>query len=463
MSVISRVVRIVPDVSVGLVALLFNLHGTLRYAAHHQVTPGSLASQSMEAIAEVPRYCLLSIGPSPLEFLYRLMYLCFIGCDIALACMVLLALRRLRVHYLWLPALGLVIGTCSIVVLAWAGAAVVGILWILSEIWKGISWVLAAVWAWIAPFGYVIGVVVGLVALIALMVWILQEFGPKGLFNLVAGVLLLIAFLAFARFLFRTVLLPFIHWLGVVLQPILHFLGILLGWLAVAIGWLFKILILGILLGMVCLLGITGLVGSIGRFAIDQIRAAWASGESVRGATLALFSIGTALALIFLVSAGTLESGPIAEPTVQTIGANSKPTGSIKKHLRHPRTPILQPSPVVVPQPPLRIAASIDRAWDASYLTLGISSPTTAMDEILPSSVGRWVQGAFRSASAPIFDALLLLLAVVMSLAGIVRGLFLREEREPKIMFYSKDLIVLVALPLFVVLAVLAANAQSEG
>lgn len=85
------------------------------------------------------------------------------------------------------------------------------------------------------------------------------------------------------------------------------------------------------------------------------------------------------------------------------------------------------------------------------------------MDEILPSSVGRWVQGAFRSASAPIFDALLLLLAVVMSLAGIVRGLFLREEREPKIMFYSKDLIVLVALPLFVVLAVLAANAQSEG
>ena len=405
----------------------------------------------------------MSVGFAPMEFLYRLMYLCFIGCDLALACMLLLAIRRWKAHYLWLPGLGFLVGTFSIAILAWVGAAVWGAIWLIGEIWKGVTWILSSIVTWLAPFGFVIGITIGLLIVIALLVWIFKEFGAKGLHFKAKGILeltlsvaLLIVIVLFARFLLQIVLLPFLHWLGILLHPLLHFLGLVFGWIIRIVGCLIA--------GVLCLLLAIGLIGSIGRLAIDQIRAAWVCGECVRGATLALFSFGTALSIILLFSAGAVEPELTPAPTSQVIVANRRPLNSTRKHLqKHRKAAALPTTTIPTPLHPMHMAESIDRAWSASYIPLGISSPTSVMNAILPSPASAWAQQTFRTASAPIFDALLLLLAVTIGLVGIIRGLFLREEREPHISFYKNDLIGFVALPLGVAIAVVANSIHSEN
>jgi len=137
-------------------------------------------------------------------------------------------------------------------------------------------------------------------------------------------------------------------------------------------------------------IGIFGVLSTLGHLVVDQIRAAWHAGSGRKGILLCAFGIGTAIALIFLTS--------VANPT---------------------------------------LATSINTGWTASWQVLdsvvGTKMATAGLAQahltdgfagLMISSVHEFAFQNLTATNAPLYDTFLLLTVLCISYIGIMRGLF---------------------------------------
>jgi hypothetical protein len=240
---------------------------------------------------------------------------------------------------------------------------------------------------------------------------------------------------------------------------------VIFGWLGLILAWVLKIVV--IIVGVVVLIGgLLGIIGSFGHLLVDQMRTAWEAGRSRKGILIGSFSLGTSLALILLVSTGTPESqaNPIAQSArvqqLTKIRPQVPGKKSVKKVLRKKRAPA---PPVYVPPPPTPIAVTVDQAWHRGGWILGSTSLTHTFAATLPKAIREWAQQSFTTASAPIFDSVVLAFVIVLSIVGAIRGLFARKEIPLEITFHNRDLLILAALPLFVIALMISASDANQG
>jgi hypothetical protein len=100
--------------------------------------------------------------------------------------------------------------------------------------------------------------------------------------------------------------------------------------------------------------------------------------------------------------------------------AVAKPKKRRKKR-RVKKAAVVTPAPVVVapvPVPLPEISDTIDRAWDRTALIFKTASPTRIFLATLPAAIREEARDAFRTATAPTFDAVMLALVLALSLFG---------------------------------------------
>lgn len=151
---------------------------------------------------------------------------------------------------------------------------------------------------------------------------------------------------------------------------------------AFLISWLIMVTIVA---GAVC--AVVAVVSSFGQLVIDQFRAAWNAGRGTKGVVNGAFSIGTALSLILLTS--------VANP-------------KLVEGVQHGWN---------------RSLACLDTEIGTHFSAgeIGSFSPAEAFAILLPESVHHFTFSYFVSASAPLYDAAVLLLILIVTCAGILR------------------------------------------
>ncbi|MDZ4798889.1 MAG: hypothetical protein SGI92_12055 [Bryobacteraceae bacterium] len=453
-TLVSRIAWGFLAVGAGITVLLFNFHGLLRHTATHRLNPQSSFASGLISISLLPKSILSAINPIDTELLYSAMRSCFVGLSCFIGLLLILGLVRRDVK---IPTLGLTtfgLGACLLAVTTWT----LWILWvIIAGIFSAVGWIFQLIQGclvWLLQallfLGPYIGFIVFVIAIIALWKWL----GPKNLILVVAAVGLIYLLFPFLQkawlFLYNTIFLP-----------VLNFFGLVLGWLLMAVLALASV-IFGVCLAV-------GIVGSLGYLLIDQLRTAWCCGGTKKGIIMGSSSLGVALSLIMLVALGkelsTTQKLTDVTPAKTEVQSSAKKIPSTKKGKRaaaKTRTTQNAVLPVRIPEPPKETPAqAIDRAWRSQAFLAKDGSPSRLFTAALPSGVQHWAQDTFQSASAPAFDALVLALAVLLSLLSTVRGMFQWEQFEPKVKFYSTDFIGLAALPLLLV--VLAVGASEDN
>src|SRR5215831_13049291 len=165
-----------------------------------------------------------------------------------------------------------------------------------------------------------------------------------------------------------------------------------------------------------------------------------------------LISLGASLSLILLVSAGSVETSlpdsTSSGVTVQVAVNQPSHKPVVKSKLKRkksqvapvsPQTAALQPA---IPQ--RKIAAVVDSAWTKANFSSLQFPITRLVVEAIPQAEKNWAARTFVLASAPVFDGCVLILAIFVSLVGLVRGLITRNEIELKIAFCRTELITLL-------------------
>ena len=253
---------------------------------------------------------------------------------------------------------------------------------------------------------------------------------------------------------------------GNILLPVLKFAGMI-------VGWVVKVFVI-LVAAVVGLLVTIGSLGTVGYLLIDQLKAAWQCGGTNKGIVIGSFSLGAAFAIIMLVALGKEVSTLPPTETIEMLNQNGRVgTGKLASPIRrkkgtkaNPRSVRKTDSADAPPKPIRQIGETpgqaIDRAWRRQMVFGGDGSLTQFFALILPSPVRSWASDAFESASAPVFDSLILDLALFLSITSTIRGLFGWGDFESNVTFVKKDLISLAGLPVLVFLAVLAASEDNS-
>ncbi len=460
MSFRERSIAAILAVLTGCIFIWFNFNGLIRHFGKQSLPADSMVSDSVMSVSLFPKQLL---GSSP-EALYLWMVACFAGIWIYIGVLLVLAIVRLRAPLAGYGVLGVFGGGFAPALLCWAGLLVWGVLKVLGAIFGFIFHILGIVMAFLIKVLVFVSPVLLVIALLALIVWVWKENGPKPLlFGAAAAVLLY--FLAPAiKFIFAKI--------GLALAWIAEKLALLFGWLVPVLAWLAKTVFI-----LLCITSIIGFIGCLGQILIGQFKTAVEAGKSQKGVLTASFSLGLSIALILLVAAGSPQSaiaqGHLTIPVVEqheTTSHTARTTAVTKKRRRkkqHVRTPVIALAAVVgtpspAPLPMADIAPAIDRAWTQSAWIFKTASPTHIFLATLPASAEQWARKTFRTASAPIFDAVVLALVLGFSLIGLLRGIFSRSDLEYKIRFYNRDLLMIAVIPLLVLLLMLNASQQNQ-
>jgi hypothetical protein len=334
--------------------------------------------------------------------LTRLLSLDFRLVFLLVALAALLALRRRSAALLGSLFAGLLAGTSSVPLLGWLAVVVRQLF-----IWIGVvlSW-LHAVGAWVGHlFGWLWAAAVHywwlLVPLVLLVLaWrggrrliaLLQQkpagFGKVLLWTVLAAGAIAVAWWAIGPVgaWLRFHVEPIFTAIGHVLSPVLHFLGRLLRWL---IAIVLVVLLAGLALNV------------LGRLLVDQVRSAWCSGRGSKEMALVGFAVGSALALILVMSAG-MSSGAACVDA----GWHESLTGL--DHL---------------------IGV---RAFSAG---LGWIAPARAFWIVMPGFLTDFATHFFDNANPPLVDSLLLLVILALACLTTLRSIFVRRAAGPEIAF----------------------------
>jgi hypothetical protein len=455
-----RLTAAILAVLTGCIFIWFNFNGLIRHFGKQSLSSDSVFSDSVISVSLFPKQLL---GTSP-EALHFWMVACFVGVWVYLGALIVLALVRLRAPLAGFGVLGVFGGGFTPALLCWAGLLVWGILKVIGIIFGFIFHILAVVMAFIFKMLVFASPVLLAIAVLVVIVWVWKENGPKPLLFVIAGAVLLYFLAPVIKFIFEKI--------GLMLAWIAEKLAFLFGWLLPVLAWLAKAVFI-----LLCITSIIGFVGCLGQILIDQFKTAVEAGKSQKGVLAASFSLGLSIALILLVAAGSPQAAiaqghstiSIAGQHETTSHAPRTPSLAKKKRRRnrHDRKkPIATPAVVVAPPPapvPMaNIATTIDRAWTESTWIFKTASPTRIFLATLPASVEQWARKTFRTASAPIFDAMILAFVLGFSLIGLLRGIFSRADLEYKMRFYNRDLLAIAVVPLLVLLLMINASELNQ-
>ncbi|HMC31983.1 MAG TPA: hypothetical protein VKL99_14200, partial [Candidatus Angelobacter sp.] len=435
----------------GVVVVLFNFSALIEHFLAATSWHGSAFAQPLDYILLLPKQLHSS------DLLYTCLFVCFCGFWLYLAMLLLLAVMRRNAFLAAQGSMALITGILILPLMGWSVLLVYWVLWAIFKVLSFVIYIANAIIGFLVFLMHYLWPVLVAGLIIALLVWLWKQFGFKG-FAFAAGIAVLLYLVwPFLRNFLLAYVLPVLQWCA-------HILGVVLGWVMFLVKWLFVLF----LLLAVCLLAVSSLA-CIGFFVLDQFRTAWECGRSRKGVVLGSLSLGVGLSLIFLVSVGSLQpsfrtsgaQGTVVEASMA--GAQSAPAPKKKAHKnkkgRKPQTVAPLPSAPVE----MGIEATMDlAARHGGFALVGMSLPRF-FTWSLPHSMREWASESFHHAHAPTFDAILLVLALLISVLGLARGMFTKEEFELKYKFYNRDLLVLVGVPVFLLIALLAAGDSNQG
>lgn len=457
-------------VATGCIFIWFNFNGLIRHYTKAYWAVETKVSAAVMFVSLLPKQIL---SPSA-ETLYLWMVACFVGLWVYVASILLLTVVRGRWSLAKWGIGGAVGGGLALPALCWTALITWGILRFLASVARFIGHALAVLFTWIAKGLIFAAPVLLVIAIVVAFVWAWKEYGPKLVVPIVGGAGLLYLLMPVFRWLLSGLewllekIAAFFVWIGEILAR-------LFSWLGPVIAWCLK--------GLAVLLGITtvvGIIGCIGHLLIDQLKVAAQAGKSQKALFATSFSIGVSFALVLLVAAGQPEGivlpvssgGSTSAPSRMLLGSNERPSLAKrnKRRKKKRRAQKAQPSvvetviaPIAPPiPPPVDVMATIDRAWSGSTFVFKSLSPARAFHAVLPGAVREWARTTFQPISAPTFDAVLLVVALVFAICGLWRGIFFPSEIEYNIRFYNSDLLLIATIPLLVVLLVLSASAENQ-
>jgi hypothetical protein len=187
-----------------------------------------------------------------------------------------------------------------------------------------------------------------------------------------------------------------LHWVASVLAGILAFIGLVVGWLVHAV------------IVVIVVSAIAGVVISVGQLLVDQFRSAWYCGRGYRSIFVGSFSIGLGAWLLLWQSSGSL---------------------------------------------PLAIA--VDHAWHTSTFLAPAFTPTHVFFATLPKPLQTQTVALFGTTEAATFDAFTLAAVMLVSVLGMLRGLFHSGgQADAEVRFVNELGLALLALPLVVLAAI---------
>lgn len=441
----------------GVVILVFNVPGFLRYAAHHWVSNGFIIS-TLELLADIPESIYSILSPSDGDLFTTLLRFSIYGVGLYLLGVGVLALRKQEARLIPGAIISLVTGILAVAIMLWAfaillwlGQAIITLvifLWpyikILFYVIAGIAvlflvgyifvflWQKFGIWGiigllalgaiiwfawpyiwlsmvWLVKFIIkILPWVVGIGIAIIILLWVWNEFSFPGILT----TLILAALAWFGRSIIYTVILWIYH---EILLPILVVILKALLWLGEILGIIFAFLFRAFVFIVFVLMGI-GIVAFLGNMLLDDLRAAWNGGSGMKGVILASFGIGLAIALILLASAGSVQSMTL-----------------------------------------------VDEAWSTTIPITGNFSLMGAFLSIMPNNYQSPLQAIFSTVGIPVFDAVLLAAVLGFNYVGLIRGLGREREDKFHVSFIGKEATALaIGAPLVLLVAIFFAIAPSE-
>jgi hypothetical protein len=448
----SRLRSIALSLVVGCVFVSANFGGILHHLSESEIAQRFGVSSALNIASQMSK----AVSGTSNSTLYQWLVICFWGFWVYLGAVLVLTLARWRPSIAGYAAGGLLVGLFSLPIFSWLGLLVVDIFWILGVILSFLSRIFHAITDFVVWLFALAWPVLAVAAAVCVVVLLWKSFGPVRRLAGVAGAVVLYLLGPALRIFYERILLPILRWIGAILQTVF-------GWLAVVVLWLVKAVLL--IAGVVAAIGIVvGTIGSLGQVVVDQMRTAWEAGRSRKGILIGSFSLGSSLALILLVSAGAPESQATSVPAASGAGPMGQVATKSPAKKKKGKKKVVRAAPVYIPPPPPPpISDTVDRAWHSAGWVLQNTSLAHAFSGTLPAEVRAWAQRTFKSASAPIFDAVLLAVALGLSIIGTLRGVLARKEIPLTVTFYRRDLVGLVALPLLLIVAVFAASDGNQG
>jgi hypothetical protein len=349
--------RLGAEFTVGFVFFTYNFHGFLAYAANHWA-PKWLASP-MFSLLRFTEKALAFTGAEANAWSPLIAEWLVMGLWWYVAILFITSLMLMKPGRLANGLSGMCVGLAAVVLMSWAGVVLFKTGRFLFLAFHFISSLFNMVFQFInALTGGVLPYLAALALICGVAYVLWKVFQPK--------VLALYGGLAIAGAGIVWLMLPLLRHLLLLLAPIV-------AWIVAA----FSILVTAILM-LILLLGILGalttIIGMLGRLAIDQFSTAWNAWKGERSIALAGFSVGSAASLLLLVTAGLPE-----------------------------------------------VAGSIDAAWHEHAWFVNTWSPAASHLQALPDVIANPAATVFQHASAPVFDAVILALLLIVAAVGTMR------------------------------------------
>jgi hypothetical protein len=407
--------------AVGLVFVLANFPHLTRQIALRFLGDGPICDvilAPVDWVQSAVSALVHALGSSPPDALRILMACCFVGLALYGLALIAFMLRHRDPVFLACGAGGLVLGAAALHLISWIALALLSVMTFLARIMGWLANILIVVLAWIIQYWW-IWAIIG--ALVALYIW--RAHWWKIILGAIASVAALALLWLLARWIWS--------WLGPILDYVLRVLNMIFDRFILPLLELLWRLFTWVLLAISVFLVVVGVLCTLGHLVVDQIRAGWQAGDGRRGVLLAAFAIGTAFALVMLTTVANpllvdaLEEGwTLVRQSVDNLLRTDLAQGSLA------RLPLVQP-----------------------YVAT------------MPDGVRIFVFQNLTAAGAPIWDAALLAVLLVLSCVGIgrrmVRGLPHAFQGTP-VTFYPREYVALFG-GLIVQVFLIFLAAYSEG
>jgi|GEM_PF-4635540 len=370
------------EIALGSVVSLYNFRGFLDFAAAHWA-PHWLANATVSLMRLSDNVLTVFTG-SGAAWGPRLANWLVIGLWWYIAAVVVSSMVYMRPDRLTNGLSGLCLGLGAIVLLSWAAAVLVKFAVILAWISRFISSIGTVVFHFIASIVAAAFPYLAVIAIVLLAGCVLFKlFRKLGIDTVMSALLLLpcagVAWLLnpVLRWCYTAVLLPIVHILGPIAAWLLGVVGVIL----VGIGLVLAVasLVLGLVIGLEIM----------GKLVIEQFRTAWDAPKGDKAMAFAGFSVGSAFAVLLMVTAGLPE-----------------------------------------------VAVSIDTAWHQHAWLFNTWSPAASHFQALPDGFADALASIFKNVSAPVFDALILIALVPFGAVSMMR----RAEVEEGKVWKAQDL-----------------------
>jgi len=396
---------------IGLLFMLINFPILLSKIISTYAGNAEVESLLLDVVNSTQKIIYDLAGNNPESTFQSMISFSFIGLWLYVILLGLFSLRHGNFSLFGLGILGLLAGIVCVQIISWIALIILAIISFVFSILGFIIGILGVVIVFLLRYGiWVVAIGYGLYLLYTYREYVIKYF--------------IWALLAIGLGYFLYKVMPLIwQWFINLIRPILDFLSKILGYLAVIVVFLSYIALVFI--------GILGILTTLGHLVVDQIKGAWHAGNGHKGVMLGAFSIGTALALIFLTS--------VANPA---------------------------------------LVNSVNYGWTESWQILDTFTGyelstsdfahiqlTNGFVQTMPTSVRNFVFENLINVNAPLYDTFLLITVMAISYMGILRSMPFqlgKQQEKISVTFYPDEYFAIFG-GLILQIVLIFAQSLSEG